>query len=179
MRPRNKAVDKPKLDNLVRDLVRLLQALMGMHAEVALHMRTKLEAIKRADTDAIQSITAREMLLAGRLQEREGLRKQLMDRLGECLGLEKGRGRKVRLAELAEMLPEPQRSQLLVSAAGLREKVSEIDRLRTRTTAITQEMLKHLRAILAVMTQGGASDVYSRSGRRERLGSANVFEAVG
>ena len=172
-------MDKAKVDNLVRDLVRLLQGLMGIHAEVALHMRTKLEAIKRADTETVQSITAREMLLAGRLQEREGLRRQLMDRLAECLGIEKGRGRKMRLSELAEMLGEPQRSQLLVTAAGLREKVAEMDRLRITTTVITQEMLTHLRAIVAVMTAGVSSDVYSRTGRRERVGSANVFEAVG
>lgn len=168
-------------DLLARDLVRLLGDLTSLHSELAMHMRNKLEAIKQADANRIQSITAREMLLAERSAEREGLRRQITARILKSLGrAEKDNAaEQVTLTELAELFPEPRRSQLLVAAAGLREKLKEIDRMRTTVSLITQEMLKHLAEVLKVMSAGVGSDVYSRSGRRQNAGVAAVFEAVG
>lgn len=169
-----------KTDNLVRDLIRLMSDLMGLHSEMVMHMRSKLEAIRTADSDRIQSITARELLLASRVREREGLRRQIAERIAEGLGIDRMRGRSMRLTELAELLPEPRRSQLLVSAAGLREKLEELERLQQTTAMVTEQMLQHLGEVLRVMTAGtGPSDVYSRSGRRSELSAASVFEAVG
>lgn len=169
-----------KTDNLVRDLIRLMSDLMGLHSEMVMHMRSKLEAIRTADSDRIQSITARELLLASRVREREGLRRQIAERIAEGLGIDRMRGRSMRLTELAELLPEPRRSQLLVSAAGLREKLEELERLQQTTAMVTEQMLQHLGEVLRVMTAGtGPSDVYSRSGRRSEPSAASVFEAVG
>ena len=168
------------VDVLARDLVRLLKDLTGLYGELAMHMRNKLEAIKQADSDQIQSITAREVVLANRASEREGLRRQITRRILEGLGLPADPGRGLRLTALAESFLEPLRSQLLVAAAGLRDRLEEIDRMRIKTTLITQEMLKHLGEVLTVMRSGGkGTDVYLRSGRREQAARANVFEAVG
>ena len=165
-------------DRLARDLVQLLSGMMGIHRELAMHMREKLEAIKVADSDRMHSITAREMLLADRLREREGLRKQLTRRLMQELSIEVDPSMK--LTALAERFPEPRRSQLLVTASGLRESLGQVEQLRVTTALISQEMLKHLAEVMAVMKGGvGGVDVYSRSGQRERAGVACVFEAVG
>lgn len=168
-------------DLLARDLARLLGDLAGLHAELAMHMRGKLEAVKQADANRIQSITARETLLADKAAEREGLRRQITARLLQSLGRNDTRsaGESITLSQLAELLPEPRRSQLLVAAAGLREKVREIDAMRQTMSLITDEMLKHLAEVLKVMCAGVGTDVYSRSGRRQNSGMANVFEAVG
>lgn len=169
-----------EVDLLAKDLVRLLADLGGLHGEMAMHMRDKLEAIKQTDSDRIQSITAREMLLAERVAEREGLRRQITARIVRGLGLDAEENRSLSLTVLAERFSEPRRSQLLVSAAGLREKLQEIGRMQATTSLITQEMLKHLGAVLDVMRSGGAStDIYSRTGTRQRSGPASVFEAVG
>jgi hypothetical protein len=67
-----------------------------------------------------------------------------------------------------------------VAVAGLRARLEEIDRVRAVTALISDEMLKHMQAVIAVMTAGGASTgVYSRAGNRETAARANVFEAVG
>jgi hypothetical protein len=173
-------VSDASVDKLARDLVRLLQDQMALHGELAMLMRHKLDAIKQADSSRIQSITAREEVLADRATERDGLRRQITKRILGGLGRDAEEHRSIRLTELAELLGEPRRSQLLVVAAGLKEKAEEIDRARVATTLITQEMLKHLREVLAVMTDGGErADVYSRTGQRQQAVSANVFEAVG
>ncbi|NLX22212.1 MAG: flagellar protein FlgN [Phycisphaerae bacterium] len=166
-------------DNLARDLGRLLNELMGLHAELAMHMRTKLDAIKRADTDQITAITARELVLADRVLEREGLRRQMTRQLIAGLGVGDKLEEPVRLTVLADYLPEPGRSQVLVAAAGLRERVHEVERLRVTSSLITQEMLKHLGEVMTAMRSGGPSDAYGRGGKRQRSGGAHVFEAVG
>src|SRR5947208_3624356 len=103
--------DQTRVDNLVRDLVRLLTDQIDLHNELAMHMRHKLDAIKRADSDQIQSITAREMVLVSRAQEREGLRKQITQKIVEGLGVRRTDAKKMRMSELAELLAEPRRSQ--------------------------------------------------------------------
>ncbi|HPZ96630.1 MAG TPA: flagellar export chaperone FlgN [Phycisphaerae bacterium] len=170
-----------EVDLLARDLVRLLGDLAGLHAELAMHMRGKLEAIKQADAGRIQSITARETLLADKAAEREGLRRQITARIIKGLGVEDKNptGGPITLTQLAEFFPEPRRSQLLVAAAGLREKVREIDALRQTLSLITREMLEHLTEVLKVMCAGVGTDVYSRTGQRQNTGVAAVFEAVG
>lgn len=172
-------MNQPRLDNLIRDLVRLLSELRQQHSELVELMRQKLEAIKRADSDLISSITAREQSLATRLLEREGLRRQIVQKILSELKVDRDDPKPIRLIELAEYLAEPRRSQVLVAAAGLREKVEEMDRLRITTMLVTQEMLKHLNEIMQVMTSGGLTDVYGRTGQRQGSAGAHVFEAVG
>lgn len=170
-----------EVDLLARDLVRLLGDLSNLHGELAMHMRGKLEAIKQADAPRIQSITARETVLAQRVAEREGLRKQITGRILKSLKApEQGpEGQSITLTQLAERFGEPRRSQLLVAAAGLREKVTEISRMQATMSQITQHMLEHLGAVLKVMCAGVGGEVYSRTGRRQNAGTATVFEAVG
>lgn len=170
-----------EVDLLARDLARLLNDLTSLHGEMVLHMRGKIEAIKHADSDRITSITAREVVLAQRVAEREGLRRQITARIVKGLGREpQGDPRqKLSVGELAEWLAEPRRSQLLVAAAGLREKLQELERLQRTTSLITSTMLEHLGEVMRVMRGGGKADSYSRSGRCQSGAAACVFEAVG
>ena len=168
---------KPKTDNLARDLVRLLSDLAVLYGELAMHMHDKLEAIKRADSDRIMSITAREMTLADRVAQRNGLRRQITRLLQQELRLPADT---VRITDLAEHLPEPRRSQLITVSAGLKKQLSVMEQLRLTSTLVTQEMLKHLDEILSVMTAGApGGDVYLRTGNRQASSTAHVFEAVG
>lgn len=174
------SVTQRKTNIFGRELVQLVTDMTGLHGELAMHMRNKLEAIKRADSDRIQSITARETTLAGRLAEREGMRRQMVERIASGLGLDAESHRTIKLTELAEYFVEPRRSQLLVAAAGLKEKVEEIEQLRVRTALITEEMLKHMKDVFSVMTSPEhETGVYSRTGGRAESAAPRVFEAVG
>lgn len=169
-----------QVDILSRDLVRLVGELAHIHGELVMHMRSKLEAIKQADSDRVQSITAREMTLAGQIEERNGLRRQLVRKIGAALKLEEEGIESMRFSVLAEYLAEPRRSQLLVASAGLKEKVEEFERLRVTTTLITQEMLKHMQSVMEVITAGiGGASGYGSRGQRSTAATSGLFEAVG
>ena len=168
---------KPTTDHLARDLVRLLSELTGLYGELAMHMHDQLEAIRRADSGRIMSITARQMTLADRVAQRNGLRRQITRLLQQELALP---AEAMRVGDLAEHLPEPRRSQLITVAAGLKKQLSVMEDLRLTSTMVTQGMLKHLDEILSVMTAGApGGDVYLRTGNRQASGPAHVFEAVG
>lgn len=170
----------PQLDALVRDLARLLGDLAGLHAEMCAHAREKLAAMRKADSAGIAAITARETQLADRLAEREGLRRQITRRVAEGLGLPRAQADKLRIADLADLIPEPRRSQLLTAATGLRQRLGEFERLQRVSALITHEMLKHLSAVMTVMCGGGpAAESYTRGGRHAQPRTSSVFEAVG
>ena len=179
---------KNNVDLLVRDLVRLLGDQTGLHVEMIAHMRDKLVAMRAADADAIQAITSRELQLAEKAAEREGLRRQIARKIVEGLKREQGlsipggsgHAETMKLSELAEFLPEPRRSQLITAATGLKVALLELQRLQRTNLLITQETLKHLRHVVAVMCGGGpASESYSRGGQHAQCSPARVFEAVG
>jgi hypothetical protein len=173
-------VDESRIDSLACDLIRLLTDLREQYAELAMHVGNKLEAMRRADVDRIHAITAREMVLASRGSEREGLRRQIAQRLGEALGIDRERSRTMRVAELAGYLREPLRSQLLGVAAGLRAKLEEVGRVHKVNSLVAQQMLRHLGEVVRAMTSGGeGGELYSVRGRRHTARAANVFEAVG
>jgi hypothetical protein len=166
-------------DLLARDLARLLNDLGGLHAEMAGHMRDKLDAMRKADTERVSSITARELLLAEKVAEREGLRRQITRRLVETLGIRPAKAETMRISELAGLFPEPRRSQLLTAATGLRRKVEELQRLHRTNTLVTQAVLRHLSEVFAAMCVGPATESYTRGGRCAQHSAASVFEAVG
>ncbi len=167
-----------KADILARDLVRMLGQLCELYYELASRMRERLEAVRQADADRIQAAAAVEQELVGRLREREGLGRQLARRLAEATG--HAAPRDATTSELAGRLPEPRRSQLLLAAAGLRDRVREVERLQAVLGLVTREMMVHLGQVLEVMRSGGrSSESYSRTGASQRVGTAGVFEAVG
>jgi flagellar biosynthesis/type III secretory pathway chaperone len=151
-----------------------------MQDELSVLMRTKLDALRKADSDQIQMITGQEMKLVARFAERDGLRRQLMNKCQEALDISGPRKTEMRLSELAEYLAEPQRSQLLTVAAGMKDRAQELERMRVKTALVTEEVLKHMEHILKVMTAGaGMTGTYSRAGQEEPANNARVFEAVG
>jgi hypothetical protein len=176
----NANANKHEADRLVADLLRLMREQVGLHGEMADQMNHKLEAVRRADTAQIQAITARETELLRRATEREGLRRQLTRRIVAALGLDAESNHRIRLEALAKHFGEPARELLLIETGRLKAKLHEIEQIRVTTTLVTQEMIKHLNEVLAVMTSGvHGEDIYSRTGGKQDSTTANVFEAVG
>ncbi len=173
-----RATSQPDL--LARDLARLLTDLAGLHAEMIAHAREKLDAMRRADGECIAAITTRELLLAEKVAEREGLRRQITRKIVEALGMPRNRAETLRVGELAGLLPEPRAGALLAAAATLRQATEELQGVQRTVALVTHEMIKHLNEMIAVMCGGGLpAESYTRGGGRARPVTASVFEAVG
>jgi len=161
-------------------LIRVLTELKRLHEELALVVQNKLDAMRRADTQAIGSAVAREEFLIGRIRDQESLRRRLLDGIARDPDRSTASAQPLTAAELAARLHEPYRSRLLGLAAGLRACVRQTEEANRVAAIISAEMIRHFRQIYQVMAAAGSSPgVYARNGRPQAGGGASVFEAVG
>lgn len=165
-------------EQLVNQLAESLAGLRRLYEELVAVLGRKLDAMKRADSDALGSCGARERFLAGQIAEVEVGRKQLLGQLQGQLGFDARRG--VTISQVAERLDEPARSQLLVLAEGLRHLVTEADRLNQVGALVTKELLVHFRRVYEAMRMPQAGDgLYGPHGGREAVGAERLIDAVG
>ena len=108
------------------DLLNLFDTLSALHEQLLTLIRTKIEAMRKNDVPAMQDLTDQEHRLAGRIQDREGFRRQLMDSIGREAGWAAGAARVMPVSQLANHLPELQREVLLEKAGALRRIISRV-----------------------------------------------------
>jgi len=180
----------------VDELITVLAELKGLHDELLVVLRAKLDAMRRADAERMQSCGARERFLAERIRQREGLRRQLAEIVADGLGLHErvgaetaGRQAKpterrateaITVSRLAERIGEPRRTRLTVLAAQIREAIEQVDRVNRVVALVAMEMAEHFRRVREVMISAGIEqDVYLPTGTRARVGVSHVIDAVG
>lgn len=166
------------MSEAVEQLSEVLAELRQLYQQLLQVLRRRLEAMKRADSEALSSCTARERFLSQRIREADATRQNLLGDLLPRLGLPPGRG--ITLGELAERLGEPHRSRLLVLAAGLREVMAEADRANRVAALAASQMLVHFRRVYEAMTAAAQqTGLYERSGPLRVQTPRRLIDAVG
>jgi len=161
-------------------LLRLLDGLAELHVSLEWNIRSKLDAIRAADMNAVQSAMQEEQQVTDRLREREGLRKQLMDAVGAELGLARGAGRKLTVSELAARLPESSRLTLWQSAGSLRKAMAATAQANRVAGSAVRTLLHHMQWVFASIRPTGAAPLtYSKHGRMVPQGGTVALETVG
>ncbi len=165
------------------ELIVVLGELKSLHEELLLVIRRKLEAMRRADGEQMQSCAARERFLAERIRQREGLRRQLAEAVTESLEMgasDRKAAKMVKVGELAERMDEPRRSRMIVLASAIRQAIEQVDQANRVAALVGQEMAKHFQKVReAVISASGDGGVYCRTGRCVRMGGSHVLDAVG
>jgi len=168
------------IESRTGELLIVMGELKQLHEELLTVLQQKLAAMRRADTEGLNSCTARQRFLVDRIRQKEGLRRQVVQLIGKAMGMPAERAADWPLRELAERLPEPRRGQLLAQAAVVREILLAIDKTNTVAALVTGEMLKHFQQVCAAMARTGQSTgTYSSAGRLNSEPPVGVFEAVG
>lgn len=159
-------------------LMGLLEEMVVLHDELAVVLRSKLEAMKKSNVGAIQSAAAREGLLVRKMAELDRRRGDVMAVIGSALGAGTGKG--LTISRVAEGAEPAERERLLAMSAGLQQRVRVVAELHRVITIVSAEMLAHFRSVLTVMTRAGdEAGTYTRRGRMESKGSMRVLDAVG
>ena len=169
-------------DNLRRradDLARLLDRLAGLHEQMLSVIERRLDAIRAADLDATCACNDEQEVLARRIHEREGMRKQLMDAIGVELGLGAKEGRALTVSQLVRNLPDCLGEQLQTARDRLRGVMGRVAHANRVSGAVSRELASHLRFVFAaVRPASGKSGHYSPNGITKNVG-AGVFETIG
>lgn len=163
----------------LRDLIRLFDVLRDLHGQLLALIQFKMDAMKRADLPAVNELNQREQAMVRRLEEREGLRRQLMDSIGAELGLPPRAARVLTVSQLAARLTEPARRSLLDSANELRSVAVKVARLNRVAGAFTREVTTHLKWVFAaVRPKEDSPSGYTGTGVAAAA-DLRLFEAVG
>lgn len=164
----------------LKDLLKLLGGLQKLHEQLLELVQAKMDTMRRADISGMRELNERERTLAKRLQQREGLRCQLMDQIGNELGMPPRTARAIPLSQMASRIPEPGRERLLDAAQRLRQVVAQVARGNRVVGVISREILNHLRWVFASVTPKEEKPVgYSVDGLLVGSSKVRIFETVG
>lgn len=167
------------LEQRLDQLVTVLGELRRLYDELAVVVRNKLTAMRKAETDAIRSACSREEFLTQKIAEQDGLRKQILDLIGELLILGDRKGRTLTITELNGYISEPYRSRLVGLAAALRSRLEETAEMNRVAAIVSHEMVKHFHQVYEVMARANESaGLYSRTGQAVTRPAVTVFDAV-
>ncbi len=172
--------DAARLQNRLRDLDNLLNELTGLHGELLEVLQRKLVAMRQNGVETIHECVAREGELAGRIADREGLRRRLMVLIGRDLGIDEDEARRLSIRRLASRVDEQQKLKLLVAGERLSALLKEIAKVNAVVGEFAGRMLEHYRAVFGQITQGIVQPpVYARGGDQPQSVEAQVIDAVG
>jgi len=164
----------------LRDLVTLLSTLESLYEELGAVVRRKIEAMKRNELQIMRDLNEREHALAGKIRERDGLRRQLMDAVGAQAGWPNGAARDIPLAQLSARLPEPHASALRSARARLAEAAARLANANRTAAEFARAIIEHLTWVFRAAGPAGAAPVtYSAGGSRTRRGETMIVDTVG
>ncbi|MEM6392194.1 MAG: flagellar export chaperone FlgN [Planctomycetota bacterium] len=150
---------KPQLDALL-DTV---HALTERHTQLLKLMEAKQDMMRTADGPGLADLTRRENAIVQAVSE---LEKRRITQAGELtLRLDPTAAEPLRLAELAELLPEPHRGQLLVRRQELVAVMQDVRRRASVARRASESLLKHMTGLLHTVTNAASgSGTYGRRG---------------
>ena len=161
-------------------LVQILDQLSVLHGSMTEVISCKIEQMRRADMEGMRDSAAKEQDLFERITERDGLRRQVTDRLGKSLGMSAGRARAMTARQLAEKIGAPVGDQLLGAAQTLRVTMNKLAVTNRTAGAISGKIVEHLHGVFAAMSGADADGAeYERGGRAGTSSGRQLFEAVG
>ncbi len=161
-------------------LVQILDQLSALHGSMTEVISRKIEQMSCADMEGMRDSAVKEQDLFQRITERDGLRRQVTDRLGKSLGMSAGRTRAMTARQLAEKIGPPVGNQLLGAAQTLRTTMNKLALTNRTAGTISGKIVEHLHGVFAAMSGGDADGAeYQRGGRVETTTVRQLFEAVG
>lgn len=164
----------------LRDLLKLLDTLATMNEQLFTLIGSKIDAMKRADLHAMRDCGEQERDMVQRMQEREGMRRQLMDAIGEEWGLSSRSARALSVTQLASRLVDSQRTALCAAADRVRKAVFKVTQANRVAGVVSREILHHLKWIFAsVRPRDEKPAGYAGDGVMVPSCNTPMFETVG
>lgn len=166
---------------LANDLAAVIERLVDLQIDLHAVVREKLEAMRRADVQAMLAAAQREGETVSQASTLDEQRRSIVSKLSQALDLRAAVGDKdVTLRELAERLDAPARCRLDGLARRLREEMLKLAEANRVVELVCREMLAHFKAVFSAMVHGGdAAPIYSADGEVGPAAGARVLDAMG
>ncbi|MEX0745015.1 MAG: flagellar protein FlgN [Phycisphaeraceae bacterium] len=154
----------PALEAALNEMVSAHEALLNL-------LERKRDALRRNDTDALVQVGALENEKIRVIAELEKRRAELVAHL--TLQLEPNATEPMRLAELAQRLPEPARGKLLVLREQLRQRMQQVRDSASVVRRASESLLKHMHGLVqSVVTMANGTTTYGDRGQTSTANAA-------
>lgn len=163
----------------VETLVGLLDDLAQAHAALLEAVEAKIAAMRAADTPGITAAMAAEQAAVARIQERESLRRQLVENLARGYGISAAAARRMSAAQLAARLGGENGPAIAAAAQRLKEMTAKIAQRNHVAQLVSQNVLRHMKHVFAAMTGRRSSAAYAGDGGMVVGVGERIFDAVG
>ncbi|MCH8146479.1 MAG: flagellar protein FlgN [Planctomycetes bacterium] len=164
----------------IDDLIKLLNRLSALHEDLLGVIRRKIDAMKRADIEGMREFGEQEQSIVVQIGEREGLRRQLMDLIGEDFKLPARSARSVSLKQLGARIPTAWQSILGDAGDRLRSCMTRVAAANRVAGEIARQVVTHLKWVFAsVRPDDGEPVGYSRTGMLVSNTETRLFDAMG
>lgn len=162
----------------LRELVDYLGELHGLLRALAELAGQKLAALRAADAARLHACAAREGSLLQEIFRTAQGRAAVLARLAQALHI--ADLRTLRLAGLADRLPEPQASLLRARSTALAQVAAELQRKNTLVAAVAHDLQAHIRGVFAELARVGQEPSGYGPAGRPQAGSRRCWvDAVG
>ncbi len=166
---------------LIDRLAGLLEELSARQESLHFVIRGKLEAMRRADVEAMIAASHREGELTNEVTALDDQRREIVGELFDAMKLTgPDRGRTMSLRTIASRLDETQRPRIVKLANILRERMLEVAEANRVVELVSREMSAFFKDVFtAIVSDGHAPLTYSAGGEVGAATGSRVLDAVG
>jgi hypothetical protein len=167
------------ITQLTDQLADVLERLIQLHEVMHDGIRAKLEAMRRADVEAMLTGARIEGEIADQVELLSAERLRVVSSLCTSLKLPVAPAA-ASLRMLASRLEGVERDRLLRLAARLREEMVKVGEANRTVEFVCREMLLHFKTLFTCMVRGAdAPEIYHRDGDLGGVCAPAVLDAVG
>ena len=166
-------------DRRLADLVVLIDRITALHRDLHCTLSEKLECMQLAEVDRIHGCVQEQRELVARINEQDGLRKQLAEQIGRAYGMSADTARSLSLTKLADRVGSPRAVELHGAADRLRAAVGDVRKMNDMVERVSCDVLRHMREVFAAAADGEPAGCYSPAGKTVAGRARELFEAVG
>jgi hypothetical protein len=160
------------------ELMELMTRLTALQERLHASIREKLEAMRRADVDAMLASARAEGRVVSEISALETDRKDVVRRLGVALGMNPALAGAATIRQLADRLDTAVGRRLMQAAGALRERMLRVAEANRVVELVSREMLAHFRTLFSIMAGDETGPTYSAAGRMAGATGPRVLDSV-
>ncbi len=171
---------KIKQTRRIKDLVILLGELERLYRRLLQQIERKIYALRHAKLEDIPELGREEQALVARIDERDGLRIQLIKAIANDYGWQDRMANSLTITQIAQPLDDEDRRQLFEVSSRLRKSLFEVAQANRIAGAIAREMSHHMKWVFAsVRPNEGEVSGYSQRGEKLPQRETRLVDAMG
>lgn len=163
------------MDKFGQELLQLLKELLVAYRQLQAVASQRQEAMRTFDVERMNALLEQERPLTERLEALEKARRMLVEKI-KFFG---GRGFEPTTSAIAAKCGEPLKTQLLVTAAGLRDAVESLNRVNRINSKVATTVVQSLARVLKIVTGiAQHAGLYMRNGKKASVSGIHLLEVT-